>query len=152
MLPFPRSRRDWRLKCWDMSKSLACWLSDSMNRSHLVSYYPLTLPPSLHPSVILGIYSWPPSVYNLNYLSREMRSLHNSETGFYMYHLIPLKLTKCRSCCDNFATLPPAIVNWCSILIYLVYLSSFYDFIIIILFSSICLLQNNYTKSSIIKS
>lgn len=45
----------------------------------------------LRPPVILGIYSWPPSMYNLNYLSGEMRSLHDSETGFYLYHLIPLK-------------------------------------------------------------
>lgn len=65
---------------------LADILSEYLSSSFLLT--PPTPPLSLHPPVILGIYSWPPSVYNLNYLSREMRSLHDSESGFYLYHLI----------------------------------------------------------------
>lgn len=37
---------------------------------------PSSIPPAL--CVILGIYSWPASVYNLNYLYGEMGSLHDS--------------------------------------------------------------------------
>lgn len=46
--------------------------------SHLpTTHFPL-------PLVILGIYSRPARVYNLNYLSWEMGSLHDWETGLYL--------------------------------------------------------------------
>lgn len=71
---FLRSRKEWRLRRSGMPKSQAHWLSAPsallLSTTHL--------PPSLLPCVILGIYSWPASVYNLNYLYGEMGSLHDS--------------------------------------------------------------------------
>lgn len=58
-----------------MPRGVAGWLSAPSDICH--SSIPPLLPPSLHPPVILGIYSWPPSMYKLNYLSGEIGSLHD---------------------------------------------------------------------------
>lgn len=67
---------------WDAVgyRSLPCCLSAPLDSYLTHSCHPL----SPLPLVILGIYSRPASVYNLNYLSWEMGSLHDWETGLYL--------------------------------------------------------------------
>lgn len=86
---FPRSRSHWRVEMQRHAKVPALLVvrlleqeSSCFQPPHHHHHHSPSIP-SLHP-VILGIYSWPPSVYYLNYLFREMRSLHDSETGFYL--------------------------------------------------------------------
>lgn len=109
---------------------------------HFLKWIHQPLPPSLHPTVILGIYSWPPSMHNLNYLFGEIGSLHDR---ILFVPFDSIKKTKCRPCHVAHSHKGRTVIQFCLLPMF------FYGFIIIMIVLEMCMVQISDEQTLIFK-